>query len=209
MVRPESWIRPAGESPVRVSAGAPGSRPRPAERSAGRAGCREPLRREQARGPQHEVNPAASSESQSGEPSRSCHGEGHVRQSWFRSGCGGSLRGRGSSTRARTGAEHERPVCAASSGKDRSYKPMVKSSGAQRESEGVVVREIACRKRGGREGPCVGHVGGGGKREGMAGTVRSNHPGRSPVDTDEVRTTSTPAMGCGQAVAGAAFPRAV
>jgi hypothetical protein len=29
-----------------------------------------------------------------GEPSRSFHGEGHVRQSWFRIGCGGSLRGK-------------------------------------------------------------------------------------------------------------------
>jgi hypothetical protein len=28
MVRPASWSRPAGESPVRVSTGAPGSRPR-------------------------------------------------------------------------------------------------------------------------------------------------------------------------------------
>ncbi|MDA8356278.1 MAG: hypothetical protein M0Z95_08300, partial [Actinomycetota bacterium] len=28
MVRPENWISPAGESPVRVNAGEPGSRPR-------------------------------------------------------------------------------------------------------------------------------------------------------------------------------------
>jgi len=37
-----------------------------------------------------------------GEPSRSCHGEGHVRQSWFRIGCGGSLRGTETCTRARS-----------------------------------------------------------------------------------------------------------
>jgi hypothetical protein len=79
MVRPDEPVRrclslagagsrcidPAGGSPVPVSAGAPGSRPR-----AGgviplaRAGCRKPLRREQARGPQRYVNAAASTEEQ-------------------------------------------------------------------------------------------------------------------------------------------------
>src|SRR5262245_53583681 len=62
----------AGGSPVPVSAGAPGSRPQPSGGDPfGRAGRREPLRREQARGPQHEVKPAASSERQSG--SRAAH----------------------------------------------------------------------------------------------------------------------------------------
>lgn len=37
-----------------------------------------------------------------GEPSRSFHGEGHVRQSWSGIGCGGSLRGRETCTRARS-----------------------------------------------------------------------------------------------------------
>ena len=50
---------PAGASPASVSAGAPSSRPqaRP-ETAVARAGCRKPLRREQVRGPQHEVEPA-------------------------------------------------------------------------------------------------------------------------------------------------------
>jgi hypothetical protein len=62
---------PAGESPVRVSAGAPGSRPAPeAERPGGEAWCRKPSAAQavggkQQRGPQHQVNPAASSELQS------------------------------------------------------------------------------------------------------------------------------------------------
>jgi len=62
-----------------------------------------------------------------GEPSRSFHGEGHVRQSWFRIGCGGSLRGRETCTRARsdrgTGEARLRSLVS----KDRLYKPMAKA----------------------------------------------------------------------------------
>lgn len=44
-------------------------------------------------------------------------------------------------------AEQERPVCAArTSGCGVSYKPKVKSSAAQRESEGIVVPEKASRR---------------------------------------------------------------
>jgi RNA-directed DNA polymerase len=65
-----------------------------------------------------------------------------------------------------------------------SYKPKVKASAAQRESEGAVVLSMGVKNNapGGR-GPCVGRVGGGGKREGMAGKSGPNHPrGRKPVD---------------------------
>jgi RNA-directed DNA polymerase len=66
--------------------------------------------------------------------------------------------------------------------KDRSYKPVVKSSGAQRESDGVVVPAAACQAVGGK-GPDFGHVADGGTREGMAGTARSNSPdGQLPID---------------------------
>src|SRR5687768_14823729 len=57
---------PAGESPVPVSGDAPGSRP-PAqgEIPVSEAGRRKPVQYgEQARGPQHEVKPAASIDSQ-------------------------------------------------------------------------------------------------------------------------------------------------
>ena len=73
MVRPEEsaliaescYSELTGVSPVRVSVGAPGSRPRLSHREvSGQAGRQEPLRREQARGPQHHVNPAASTERQ-------------------------------------------------------------------------------------------------------------------------------------------------
>ncbi len=53
---------------------------------------------------------------------------------------------------------------------------MVKSSGAQRESDGVVVPLIAARKAAGGKDPDFGHVGDGGKREGMTGTARSIYP---------------------------------
>ena len=54
---------------------------------------------------------------------------------------------------------------------------MVKTSGAQRESDGVVVPLIAGMNPAGGKGPDFGHAGDGGKRKGMAGTARSNHPG--------------------------------
>ncbi len=60
---------------------------------------------------------------------------------------------------------------------------MVKSSGAQRESDGVVVPLIAGRNPAGGKDPDFGHAGDGGKREGMAGTARSNSPdGHMPAD---------------------------
>ena len=67
-----------------------------------------------------------------------------------------------------------------SSGKDRTYQPMVKSSGGQRESEGAVVPLIGVQHNapGGKD-PRFDHASGEGKRKGMAGETRSNHPDRS------------------------------
>ena len=57
---------------------------------------------------------------------------------------------------------------------------MVKSPGAQRESEGVVVPRIGVQHNApGGKGPHFDRAGGEGKREGMAGVARSNYPGRS------------------------------
>jgi RNA-directed DNA polymerase len=62
--------------------------------------------------------------------------------------------------------------------KDRSYKPVVKSGGAQRESDGVVVPGVELGK-----GPDFGQASGAGTREGMAGAARSSYPdGREPID---------------------------
>ena len=60
---------------------------------------------------------------------------------------------------------------------------MVKSSGAQRESDGAVVPLIAGMNPAGGKGPDFGHAGGRGTRKGMAGTARPNHPGgHKPAD---------------------------
>ena len=83
------------------------------------------------------------------------YGERHARKAWFGTG----------ETRLRSLVS-----------KDRSYKPVVKTSGAQRESDGVVVLLIAVSNAAGGKDPDFGHVGGEGKREGMTGTARSNYP---------------------------------
>jgi hypothetical protein len=161
VLRLGSWIRPAGVSPVPVGAGAPGSRPRllgeilAAERGveslfggSKRVGCDYSL-----------------VTSTIGEPSRSCHGEGHVCQSWFRIGLGGSPRGMGSCTRARSDHGTRETRLASLVSKDRSYKPMAKVSGGQRESEGVVVVQIGVQHNApGAKDPCFDRACRGGKR---------------------------------------------
>jgi len=47
------------------------------------------------------------------EPSRSCHGEGHVRRALVRGQLVGSFRGTGGGTCTQSGSEQERPVCLA------------------------------------------------------------------------------------------------
>jgi len=72
------------------------------------------------------------------------------------------------------------PSAQPASGKDWAYKPMVKSPGVQRESEGVVVPAIGVQHNApGGKGPHFDHAGGEGKREGMAGFAWSNYPGGS------------------------------
>jgi RNA-directed DNA polymerase len=73
------------------------------------------------------------------------------------------------------------------SGEDRMYKPMVKSSGGQRESEGVVVPGIGVQQNApGGKGPHFDRAGGEGKRQGMTGTAWSNNPGRpQSADPDQ------------------------
>jgi RNA-directed DNA polymerase len=64
---------------------------------------------------------------------------------------------------------------------------MVKSSGGERESDGVVVPVIAGRNPAGGKGPDFGHAGNGGKREGMTGTAPSNYPEGRHVAPAKVR----------------------
>jgi len=68
--------------------------------------------------------------------------------------------------------------------KDQWYKPMVKSTGAQRESDGVVVPQIAVMNAAGGKGPDFGHADRGGTCKGMAGSARSKHPGGRQPDVN-------------------------
>ncbi len=76
------------------------------------------------------------------------------------------------------------PSAQPESGQGGSYKPKAKSSAVQRESEGVVVLEMAVTNNAvGGKGPWGGQVARAGKREGMAGKTGPNDPdGRQLVD---------------------------
>ncbi len=118
-----------------------------------------------------------------GEQSRPFHGEGHVRQSCRRSWHGGSLRGTGSGTHAGFGHGTGETRLPSLVSEDRSYKPTVKSSGGQRESERVIGPQIGARDAPGGKDPRFGRACRGGKRWGMVGNARPISPGgREPVD---------------------------
>lgn len=146
---------PTGASPVPVGAGAPGSRSQVrGEIHVARAGRQEPLRREQERGPQHEVNPAASKEKQC--ESRAAHltakamfdapGPGQIRAPSL-AGVRGAARAQGHVRNTRD------PSALPSSRQARSYKPKAKSGACAAGVRGV--RSTADRRdeeRDGREG---------------------------------------------------------
>ncbi len=183
---------PTGESPVPVGVGAPGSRPQVLEGDlCARAGRQKPVRRrkprsgEQARGPQHQVKPAASTHLQPA--GRAAHVTAKAtsfgRAPKRSDGCGGvwgAARVQGVERNTRD------PSAQPESGQARSYKPKAKSRRAQRESEGIVVLDGAVQavptkavwhNAAGGKGPCGGHAAGAGKREGMAGVTGPNDPG--------------------------------
>jgi len=169
---------PAGASPAPVGVGAPGSGSQARrEISETRAGCREPLRREQPRGPQHEANTAASRQLQS--RGRAAHvtvkttsDELVPKRSWGPGGVWVVERVEGGVRNARD------PSAPPVSGRGAPYKPKVKSAAAQRESEGsiVVLRPVE-QNAGGAKGPHFDHGEEGATCEGMAGQKsRSNSP---------------------------------
>jgi RNA-directed DNA polymerase len=186
----QSWVTsarcacPAGVSPASVSTGAPSSRPQAVGGDPKvQAGRRKPVRRrepcsgEQAHGPQHEVKPAASTEEQSG--SRAAH---VTAKAMSRRGAPEPVRGPGGvggAARVQGDARNTRgPSARPSSRQARPYKPKAKSGRAQRESEGIVVPEIAVKNNAaGGKGPWGGRVAGAGKREGMAAKSGPNDPG--------------------------------
>ena len=120
MLRPASWIRPVGESPIRVSAGTLGSRPRfVVERRRAERGVKSLLGGSKRTGRSATRHESCSLVTFTMEkPSRSCHGEGNIRPTrvpemllveFFR--------GTGSGTHAGPDSKQERPVCAALSAK--------------------------------------------------------------------------------------------
>src|SRR5438093_7167595 len=124
---------PAGASPVSVSGDTPSSRlPARGEILASEAECRKLVLRggEQVRGPQHEVNPAASSHLQS--EGRATHVTAKATPKGL-GGVEGAARVQGSVRNARE------PSAQPSSRPGASYKPKAKTNTAQRKSEGIVV----------------------------------------------------------------------
>jgi hypothetical protein len=142
------------------------------------AGRQEPFRREQERGPQHQVKPAASTQKQCG--SRAEHVAAKATLAVRKSeatpaaspaGVWGAARAQGSMRNRRD------PSAQPVSGQGGAYKPKVKSRRAQRESEGVVVPSMAAKNNAaGGKGPCFGHARRKGKCEGMDGKTAPNHP---------------------------------
>ena len=125
---------PAGASPASVSAGAPSSRPQARDESrVAQAGCQESLRREQARGPQHHVKPAASTDLQP--ESRAGHVAAKAIPAMPQSG-GTRIAGLGGVRGAARGQGEERntrgPSVRPESGQRDSHKPPAKASAAQR-----------------------------------------------------------------------------
>jgi RNA-directed DNA polymerase len=150
-----------------------------------RAGCQEPLRREQARGPQLEVKPAASTDLQP--ESRAGHVAAKATSGARKSGVAGvpGLGGVRGAARVHGDARNTRgPSARPGSGRGAGDKPKAKSCAVQRESEGtVVVTRAVTNNAAGAKGPCGGQVGKAGTHEGMTGKTGSNHPGgRKPAE---------------------------
>src|SRR5439155_7970628 len=168
MVRPverprgrSRYTEPAGESPARTRTGPSASRP-PERREIAMTEARrqKPLRREQERGPQHQVKPAASTDSQC--RSRAEHftvkamfavRKSEATPAASPAGVWGAARVQGSVWNRRG------PSAQPTSGQSGAYKPKAKSRRVQRESEGVVLpmRVVTNNATGGKD-PCFGYV---------------------------------------------------
>ena len=158
-MRPERRVLLADERSVRVSAGAPGSRPQlEREIFTARAGRQKPVKEQGARKRAATFSERCSLVTFSAErcskgPSRSYHGEGNRQHSVRPEGMLDLSGVWGGGTFPEKSAEQERPYLAVESDKDRAYKAgRRKARGAGRESEGFVVPRKACSKTRWREG---------------------------------------------------------
>ena len=147
---------------------------------------REPYSGERARGPQHEVNLAASTDEQPG--SRAAHvtakATTDAQEPERAAGPGGVRRAaRVQGVARNTGGPSRQPE----SGQGGSYKPKAKTRADERESEGIVVPQRAVgQNAAGGKGPYGGQTDRGGKREGMAGRTGPNDPHERKL-VDKVR----------------------
>ena len=151
------------------------------------AGCRKPLRRKPARGPQRQVKPAASTDLQP--ESRAGHFAAKATSAVSQSGDhAAGLGGVEGAARVQGDERNTRgPSAAPLSRHSDAYKPMAKTRRAQRVSEGIVVASsLVTNNARGAKGPCGGHVDDASTREGMSGKPGTNHPGHPPV-VDKVR----------------------
>jgi hypothetical protein len=203
MVRPERRVVLAGASPVRVSAGAPGSRLQPSgEIRPSRAECRKPLKERGANQRAATTGERCSlvtlsAERRSRGPSRSYHGKGN-RQHPCPEGMLDLPGVSGGGASGQSDAEQERPYLAAWSGKDRAYKAgRLKSRGVGRESEGSVVPVKARSKTRWREGTLLWSCRRRGKREGMPVTANNS--------SVKARQLCSPAIGVCQVRSSAAM----
>src|SRR6266853_1070471 len=164
------------------------------------AGRQKPVRRqgslngERTHGPQHQVKPAASTNSQFG--GRAAHVTAKATSSTGvpkpvvdSDGVRGAARVSGEARNTRD------PSAQPVSGRGGSYKPKAKSSAVQRESEGIEVPQsveasirtnAVTNNAAGGKGPCGGRAGGTGKHEGMPGRTGANDPG-GDTPRDKVR----------------------
>ena len=180
MLRLASCVRPAGESPVRVSAGAPGSRPQSrGEIPAAERGVESLIGAKASwEGASARAATAASSHLQPGSRAAHVTVKAHVRLSSIPDWAWRVPAGYGE-LHARTvwhGTRETRLSSLVS--KDRSYKPKVKSGGGQRESEGAVVVTIGVQKNApGAKGPHFGRACKRGTRRGLGGKTVPTYPG--------------------------------
>jgi len=172
---------PSGQATERPVAG-----PTLSEKSLSASGAsKASVRRKQEYGPQHKVNPAASTNLQWG--SRATHfgvkakdiaGVSESVAAVDSSGVGGAARNQG---KVRDAGD---PTAQPLSRQGHTYKPKVKTWGAQRESEGAEVPMMEAQENAFvGKGPCFSQASGGGKREGMAQTAGPKYPdGIKPID---------------------------
>ena len=186
---------PAGARPVQSETGTTGSRLQSrGEIHAATAERHKPWTQhelftgEQARGRQHEVKPAASTEKQW--ESRAAHVTAKATSESASTGQSSAtdLLGVRGVARVQGSTRNRRdPSALPWSGQGASHKPKAKASAAQRKSEGVVVPSMTVTNNavGGKD-LCFGHADSEGKREGMVGSLRPKIPFDDNVE-DKVR----------------------